>query len=206
MLKFTLLNEKVCIDPNIKMIDEFNDILLHGKKVKDDNLAFRMLLYVFYCCDLSDDNLMRDVDYRLKPEQAMVRAFQGKKKKFTKVEEALIEAAMDAYNFFNETSAERAVLAIDKKIDEARTVLEETDVEIVRNTNASTGAISFVSNESILNNLAKSIGDLMTLKISISNAAKKLETSGRVRGNKGSSLIERGNLVRKSEDIVATDE
>jgi superfamily I DNA and RNA helicase len=145
MLKFTLLNEKVCIDPNIKMIDEFNDILLHGKKVKDDNLAFRMLLYVFYCCDLSDDNLMRDVDYRLKPEQAMVRAFQGKKKKFTKVEEALIEAAMDAYNFFNETSAERAVLAIDKKIDEARTVLEETDVEIVRNTNASTGAISFGS-------------------------------------------------------------
>jgi hypothetical protein len=109
---------------------------------------------------------------------------------------------MDAYNFFNETSAERAVIAIDKKIDEARTTLESTDVEIVRNTNASTGAITFTSNETILGNLAKQIGELMTLKLNIANTAKKIENTGRVRGNKGSSLIERGNLVRKADDTI----
>jgi len=159
-----------------------------------------MLIYVYYCCDLSEDNIMRDLDYRMKPEQAMVRAFAGKKDKFTAEEQKLIDAAIDAYNFFNETSAERAVLAIDKKIDEARTKLEEEEIEIIRNVNESTGVVSFASNETILSKLAENIGKLMTLKISVMNAAKKMENSGRVRGNKGSSLIERGSLVRRRDN------
>jgi hypothetical protein len=200
MLKFTVHNSKVCIDPNIVLIEEFNNILAYGKKKKSEDLGNRMLIYVYYCCDLSEDNIMRDLDYRMKPEQAMVRAFAGKKDKFTAEEQKLIDAAIDAYNFFNETSAERAVLAIDKKIDEARTKLEEEEIEIIRNVNESTGVVSFASNETILSKLAENIGKLMTLKISVMNAAKKMENSGRVRGNKGSSLIERGSLVRRRDN------
>jgi hypothetical protein len=199
MLKFTVLNEKVCIDPNILLIEEFENILEHGKKVKDEDLALRILLYIFYCCDLTEDNPMRDIDYRLKPEQAMSRAFRNKKTGFTKVESALVEAGIEAYNFFNETSAERAILAIDKKIDEARTALENNDIQIVRNEDDS-GKVSFVSNEGILSKLAENIGKMMTLKLSISNAAKKMENTGRVRGGKGSSLLERGNLIRKASE------
>lgn len=200
MLKFTVHNSKVCIDPNIILIEEFNNILAYGEKKKSEDLGNRMLIYVYYCCDLSEDNIMRDLDYRMKPEQAMVRAFSGKKDKFTEQEQKLIDAAIDAYNFFNETSAERAVLAIDKKIDEARTKLEEEEIEIIRNVNESTGVVSFASNETILSKLAENIGKLMTLKISVMNAAKKMENSGRVRGNKGSSLIERGSLVRRRDN------
>jgi len=201
MLKFTVYNGKVCIDPNIILIEEFSNILDYGKKKKSEDLANRMLVYVFYCCDLTEANPMRDLDYRMKPEQSMSRAFSGKKDKFTDEERLLIDAAIDAYNFFNETSAERAVLAIDKKIDEARTALEENDIEIIRNINESNGTVSFASNETILSKLAENIGKLMTLKISVMNAAKKMETSGRVRGGKGSSLIERGGtLIRKRTD------
>ena len=146
MLKFTVLNEQVLLDPNIIMIEEFKNLYDYGEKI-ESNLGSRFLLYVFY--------------------------------------------------FFNETSAERAILAMDKKIDEARTVLEETDIEIIKNIKATDGTISYASNETILGNLSKRIGDLMTLKIQISNSAKKLENSGRVRGGKGSSLIERGNHIRR---------
>jgi len=201
MLKFTVLNENVCIDPNIAVIEEFNNILTYGRNMENEELGLRMLLYVFYCCDLSDDNPMRDLDYRMKEEQAMIRAFRKLgKKSFNKRERDLIDEAIDAYNFFNETSAERAVLAIDAKIDEARTKLTEMEVEVIRNVNENTGVVSFASNENIMSNLAKQIGEMMTLKVSITNAAKKLENAGRVRGGKGSSLIERGNLVRREED------
>jgi hypothetical protein len=199
MLKFQVYNNKVCIDPSIILLEEFSNILAYGKKEKNEDLANRMLLYVFFCCDLTEDNFMRDLDYRLKPEQAMARAFSGTIKKFDDTQKDLIDAAIDAYNFFNETSAERAVLAIDKKIDEARTIMETTDIEIVRN-QKDNGEVSFASNETILFKLAENIGKLMTLKLSVAAAAKKMENSGRVRGGKGSSLLERGGLIQKPDD------
>jgi hypothetical protein len=199
MLKFTVHNSKVCMDPSVVLLEEFSTILAYGKKKKDEDLANRMLLYIFFCCDLTDDNFMRDIDFRQKPEQALMRAFAGKKDKFTSDEQDLIDAGIAAYNFFNETSAERAVLAIDKKIDEARTVLETTEIEIVRN-QKDNGEVSFASNETILSKLATNIGALMTLKLSVMNAAKKMENTGRVRGGKGSSLLERGGLIQRPED------
>jgi len=200
MLKFSVYNQKVCIDPSIVLLEEFSNIIDYGKKKKDEDLGNRMLIYVFFCCDLTESNFMRDLDYRQKPQQAMMRAFAGKKTKFTQAEQDLIDAAIDAYNFFNETSAERAVLAIDKKIEEARTTLETTDIEIIRNINETSGVVTFASNEPILSKLAENIGKLMTLKISVMNAAKKMENTGRVRGGKGSSLLERGGLIQKPED------
>jgi len=196
MLKFTVLNEQVLLDPNIIMIDEFKSLYDYGEKI-EATMGSRFLLYVFYCCDLTPSNPMKDIDYRVKEAQAMSRAFRNVKKSFPAKERVMVDAAIDAYNFFNETSAERAILAMDKKIDEARTVLEETDIEIIKNIKATDGTISYASNETILGNLSKRIGDLMTLKIQISNSAKKLENSGRVRGGKGSSLIERGNHIRR---------
>jgi isoaspartyl peptidase/L-asparaginase-like protein (Ntn-hydrolase superfamily) len=187
------------MDPSVVLLEEFSTILAYGKKKKDEDLANRMLLYIFFCCDLTDDNFMRDIDFRQKPEQALMRAFAGKKDKFTSDEQDLIDAGIAAYNFFNETSAERAVLAIDKKIDEARTVLETTEIEIVRN-QKDNGEVSFASNETILSKLATNIGALMTLKLSVMNAAKKMENTGRVRGGKGSSLLERGGLIQRPED------
>jgi hypothetical protein len=199
MLKFQVYNGKVCIDPSIVLLEEFSNILAYGKKKKNEDLANRMLLYVFFCCDLTEDNFMRDLDYRLKPEQALARAFAGQIKKLDQEQQDLIDAAIDAYNFFNETSAERAILAVDKKIDEARTVLENTEIEIVRN-QKDNGEVSFASNETILSKLATNIGNLMTLKLTVMNAAKKMENTGRVRGGKGSSLLERGGLIQKPED------
>ena len=200
MLKFLVHNERVVVDVNILTMDEFLTLYKYGEGV-EDGYGSRLLLYVFYCCDLSSDNPMKDIDFRRKPGQALSRAFKGTKtKKFTAKETKMVDAAIDIYNFFNETSAERAILAMDRKIDEARTVLEEEEIEIVRNVKVADGTVTFASNETIIGNLAKRIGELMVLKIQITNSAKKLENAGRVRGGKESSLAERGTLIRTVGD------
>jgi hypothetical protein len=194
MLKFTIQNQQVVLDPNVALIEEFQAVLNYDKKDKD--LGNRMLLYVYYCCDLTADNPMRDLDYREKPGQAMSRAFQNKKKDFTPGEKKVVTAAMEAYNYFNETAGERSLLALDQKIDEIRTILENTEPEIIRNL-ADNGSVTFSSNDKILSSFAKQIQDLMNMKIAIAEASKKLENTGRVRGDKKSSILERGGLLRK---------
>ena len=96
MLKFTIFQGKVLPDPNIEMLEEFRAIIEYGKNKGDEDLANRMLLYVYWCCDLTPDNPMRDIDYRLKEEQALSRSLgKHKKKTYNKTEMSLIEAAMD---------------------------------------------------------------------------------------------------------------
>ena len=112
MLKFVLNRDKVILDKNIVLIDEFNNILKYAEKKKKPELGNSMLLYVYFCCDLTDDNFLKDTDYRIKPQQALIRAFKDKDYKFTKEENKLIEAAIDAYNFFNESAGERAEIAM----------------------------------------------------------------------------------------------
>jgi len=202
MLKFVVNRDKVVLDKNIILIDEFNDIIKFGLKKKNEELSNSLLLYVFFCCDLTEENFMKDVDFRQKPTQAKSRAFKNKDYKFSKEEEKLVNAAIDAYNFFNETASERSDIALDKKIDEARVMLEETALEVIRNTNPQTGEVKFVSNESIITKIAEQIESLMSLKLKIKTTATKILSTSRVKGDKGSSLIERGVFV----SLAKTDE
>jgi hypothetical protein len=194
MLKFTTKGDSVILDKNILLTEEFTSILEHYKKAKNPDKGLKVLLYVYLCCDMSEDNFMKDLDFRQKPQQATLRCFKDAKHKFTAKEQELVDAAIDAYSFFNETAGDRAELAIDKKIDEARIKLEETELEIVRNTNDASGAVSFSSNNKILSEIAKDIDALMSLKLKIRETASKIKNTGRVRGDKGSSLIERNTF------------
>lgn len=193
-LKFTILNNKVLVDPNITLLKEFADIIEYGKSKKDEKIAFDMLLYIYYCCDLTSDNPFKDVDYRLKEEQAYARIF-GKKKLLAK-EKALIESGMDAYNFFNENALERAGLAYDKKIDEIRSLLDEVVPEVHPVMDESGEIDKYVSNDKIIASFSKQLNEMAVYKLKAMETAKKIENTGRVRGNKGSSLIERGGLRR----------
>jgi hypothetical protein len=203
MLKFVLNRDKVVLDKNIILLEEFNNIVKYGIKKKNEELANSMLLYIFFCCDLTEDNPMRDVDFRQKPQQAKSRSFKDKAIKLSKEEEKLLDAGIDAYNFFNETSGERSEMALDKKIDEARVKLQETELEVIRNVNPTTMEVKFTSNESIITKIAEQIDSLMTLKLKMKQTALKIQNTSRVKGGKGSSMIERGtfkNLVNTSDE------
>ncbi len=213
MLTFTLKEGKVVVDPRMAMIQEFTDIMEYGEKAKEPTLGNRMLLYIFYCCDLSNNNPMRDIDYRLKEEQAMNRALGPiNKKKFTVKEKKMIDAGVDAYNFFNENSLERATMTYDQKIDEIRSLLDKVQPEVhaqhethlceacqATHMTDSSHTIEevmeitgYVSNEKIIASFMKQLSDATTYSLKAAETSKKRENVGRVRGEKGSSLIERG--------------
>ena len=191
MLKFTIFEGKLTLSPSMIMIEEFTNIL---EKAKSKEHAFKLLLYVYYCCDLSDENPMRDIDHREKEAQALKRAMGKDFKKFNAKELALLGPAMDAYNYLNETPIERATLSFDMKIDQIRTFLDNTVPEMERVLDEDGALEKFVSNDKIISGFSKQLVDLTTYKLTAMNAAKKMEAAGRVRGGKGSSMIERGTF------------
>lgn len=215
MLRFTINNGKVVIDPTLMMIKEFTDILDYAEEKNNKELGNQMLMYIFLCCDLTDSNPNRDVDHRMKRDQALSRAFNAKDKKFLKKEESLIDAAIDAYNFFNETAIERATLAYDQKIDEIRSLMERTEPEMhaIQEThmceycaelnpegvNRIEEISKYVSNAVDLEKFAKLLNEMATYKLKSMETAKRIENTGRVRGNKGSSMIERGVFLGKKK-------
>ena len=202
MITFTLLNGKLVIDPIIIMIQEFTDILEYGESKNNKDLGFRMLLYIFYCCDLTNNNPMKDVDHREKPRQAMVRALGPlKKNSFTKAEQKLIDSGLDAYNYFNEDALERSALVQQKKINEISDLLDKTEPFIQVVHDIDTGEMDkVVTNQSAIAGFVKQLDLLAIGMLKAKETAKKVENVGRVRGSKGSSMIERG-VFRDDEKI-----
>jgi len=194
MLKFTVLDNKVVPDSTTLMIQEFVDIIAYGKKKKNPELANRMLLYIFWCCDLTQSNPMHDVDFREKEKQAFARAFASFKnmEAFDPEQRELIDNGISAYNYFNETSIERAVIAYDNKIDEIRTALNEIQPQIYTIVDEDGQVEKFVSNDKIIESYAKQLKEMTNYKLAALETAKKIENTGRVRAGKSSSLMERG--------------
>lgn len=199
-ITFTLLNGQLVVDPTLVMVKEFTDIIEYGEKKKNVNLGHRMLLYVFYCCDLTSNNPMKDVDYREKEQQAMVRALGPlKKTKLTKKEEELIDAAIDAYNYLNEDALERSSNVQQRKIDEIGDLLDRTKpfIETVHDDEGNLDKV--VTNEKAIAGFVKQLELLAVGMLKAKETAKKVENVGRVRGGKGSSIIERGGFRRDGE-------
>jgi len=199
MLRFTIVDGfKVVPDATLAMVQEFLDIVEYSKKIKQPDLANRVLLYIFWCCDLTPHNPMRDVDFREKEKQAFNRAFNGTEiKKLEGELKDLVDAGIEAYNYFNETSIERAVIAYDNKIDEIRTALQDTRPEIHTILDENNQVAKYVSNDKIIESYAKQLKDMTNYKLAALETAKKIENTGRVRASKSSSLMERGVLTRK---------
>ncbi len=101
---------------------------------------------------------------------------------------------MDAYNFFNETSIERAGMTYDQKIDEITEFLSQEKPRLEEVLDEEGMLLRFVSNDKVIGNFAKQISEFTTYKLRAIETAKKIENTGRVRGDKGSSIIERGSF------------
>lgn len=199
-ITFTLLQGQLVVDPTLVMVKEFTDILEYGEKKKKPDLGQRMLLYVFYCCDLTSNNPMKDVDYREKEQQAMVRALGSiKKDSFTKPEKLLIDSAIDAYNYFNEDALERSSNVQQRKIDEIGELLDNTKPFIETVTDDEGNLDKVVTNEKAIAGFVKQLELLAVGMLKAKETAKKVENVGRVRGGKGSSIIERGGFRRDDQ-------
>jgi hypothetical protein len=173
---------------------EFTDILdkYPGGRGMD------MLLHIFYCCELSNDNPYVNVDFLIKEKSSAARVF-GKGNVFTQEEIADIHTGFNTYNFFNETAVERGGNTFDDKIDEIRSLLAKTK-PVIHTVFDADGAIEkFVSNDKILDSFAAQINKYATYKLAAIKTASQIQGAGRIRGGKSSSAIEAG-LFNEEDD------
>ena len=194
MLKFTISRGKVVLDKSVILVKEFTDILAKYPGDKGMN----MLLHIFYCCELSDDNMYKNVNFLLKEKSSQARIF-GKKHIFTEEEAMYIHNGFNAYNFFNETAVERGGNTFDDKIDEISSLLAKTKPVIHTVLDAEGNIDKFVANDKILDSFAAQINKYAGYKLASIKTATQIQGAGRIRGNKSSSAIEAGLFEEDKE-------
>ena len=189
MLKFTIVNNKIALDPNIIVLEELNNLykLPRGNK----------LLQVIYFMHSRDiDNPFRDLDQITIAENVISAVFKKKtlgelkldteeKKNYTQAEKTFIK--------YNLTSEARLEKAIDKKLDEISIMLNET-VPTIEESITKSGEVKFNTNLNIILNLFTKIETIMKSKTVLQNAIRKQEGSGRVKGGGTTSFREMGTL------------
>jgi len=171
------------------MFKEFVDIW-NNDRSKSKVKANRMLAFIFYLCDITEENPLRDVAASEKESEAMFRAFHVRSKKFVKKEEHLLEQGIKLYINLNMTPEERLLHTFDDKAKELSQVLELTVPETV--TNVENGVVSFASNSKIITNALSKLSKIRSNREKIVSYIRKETITSRVRGDLALSPLVRG--------------
>lgn len=107
----------------------------------------------------------------------------------------LITDGLKAYVKAYESPEVRMVRIFNDKIDQIRKLVKDTNPEIVKTTNPTTGAVSFSSNVDILTKSMEKIDSLMATKERLeAKIRRESEGKGSVRGGKKPSRLERKSM------------
>lgn len=204
MIKFTFRKEKLIHTPQVFLFKDFTNILDNDKS-QSRLKSNRMFLYVFYMCDLTGDNPVRD-DGDSKPANALFRAFGNHDKiKLTQVDKALLVKAMDTYIKYNETAEERLLTTFDLKSVAIRETLNEKTPEACEND--IDGVVTFVSNSKIITSALTDLNDIKTKRELIVSSIRREALSSKVRGSRKLSPLSKGDiLLHKDSDAVFENE
>jgi hypothetical protein len=189
--QFTFRKEKIVTDAVFFMFDEFVNIWKWDKS-KDKKKAHKMFYFIFLLCDLTEKNPLKDTPAHKKEEEALHRVYRSREHTFTKKELELLKPAVDCYIKYNEMSEERILFSFDKKAEQLRTVLEDTDFETYEN--IVDGVSSFVSNSDIITSGLKELDAVKKLKASVVASIKKDAMSQKVRGQQTLSPLSKGSI------------
>jgi hypothetical protein len=195
-IKLNFKNDKLIIDVNFLQLEEFT--LIKEYYGKDKTKLDKMFLYMFYMYSLSEENDFRDLDSRVKGEQAVYRIWKTREAipPFNKKEAKLFENAVDAYVLFSSTEEERMVSEIDRKIEQIRETVKNTKPRIVEQTNDKTGEIKFVTNMEILNKAINSIPTILETKEKLISSMKKQSFNTRNRGGRSQTSFREKGLLK----------
>jgi len=196
-IRLDFKDDKLIIDVNFIMIDEFMKVKKYYNKSKQKVALDKAFLYIFFMYSLDEKNVFRDTDSRVKKEQVIYRVWKKKLEEppVTKEEMKLIEDAAEAYIFFSTTEEERTIEEIDRKMEQIRYTIKNTKPKIMEQTNPNTGITSFVSNVDIINKAIKELPTLLEVKEKLIASMKRQSMSLRNKGGRTrTSFRERGLL------------
>lgn len=193
MLRFTIVNNKVVLDPNIVLLMPLSDLYVEKRGPK-------LLQVIYYIHSRHPDNPFRDLDQITIEENVMRAVFNKgtwKELKITAREKKLYKAAEDLFLKHNTTPESRLERAIDRKLDEVSKLLNDTD-PVIEESITKSGETKFNSNLTIILNLFSKIETIMKSKKILQNSIMKQEASGKIRGGGTTSFREMGVLETKS--------
>lgn len=181
MIKFTMKDGRLQMDHTFLMVPEFVEIW-ESDKTKDKKSAHKLLFYIYLMCDLGDECPTKDLDQSVKDSQCRFMAYGSKDYEFNNKELKLQIKGLAAYTLLNEVAEERILKTYDAKIDQLRTLLENTTPVIYENTNESNGVVSFSTNIEIINKALKEISNLVKAKHDLRQTVLAGFSAGHVRG------------------------
>ena len=103
MIRFQFRNNQIIMSPELLIFKEFRDILTNF----NEPVKSKLFKFIYYMCDLSPENQVRDEVEDKKFEAAFQYTFGTKKKEFSDKELEHVDAAMNCYNKYNNTAEER---------------------------------------------------------------------------------------------------
>jgi len=192
MLKFTIVKNKIVVDPNIILFKDLGDLyeLPRGEK---------LLQVIYYIHSRDVDNPFRDLD-KITIEENVVMAVFNKKGirelKLSTKEGKLYANAKKLFLKHNTTSESRLESSIDKKLDEISRLLDTTEPTIEESVTSS-GEVKFNTNLTIILNLFSKIESIMKSKSVLQNIIMKQESKGKIKGGGTTSFREMGILNKK---------
>lgn len=188
MLDFTIVKDKIVLDPNIILFDELHDLY------KDKKYGLDLLRVIYYRHSRSASNPFRDIDSAVKESNIIQRVFRTRSLKDLKLSTAVkkkFEAAEKVYMEHNDTSESRLMKSMDRKMDQMATLLDDTDPTIEESVTKS-GETKFNTNLTIMLNLFSKIDTILKNKSMLENSILKKEGAGRVKGGGTTSFRELG--------------
>ena len=192
MIRFTIVKNKIVLDPNIVLFKDLHDLykLPRGEK---------FLQVIYYMYSREGDNPFKNVSQIVLEEnvlQAVFHKASWEELEATDKEEKAYDKAKDIFIKYNETSESRLEKSMNKKLDEISKMMDDTEPAIERNFTKS-GEIKFTSNLGIILSMFTKIETIMKGKAVLQNAIMKQEAAGRVKGGGTTSFRERGMLDKK---------
>lgn len=187
MIKFTIVNGKIVLDPNIVLFDELSTLY----KAKDGP---KYLQVIYYLHSTDTDNPFRDLDPFVLEENVLMVVFKKPKfkdLKMTAAQKTLFTAAEKLFLKYNSTPEKRLLKSIDKKMDEITVMLDE-NAPVIEESVTNSGETKFNTNLTIMLNAFTKIETIMKSKTLLQNSIMKAEGAGRTKGGGTTSFRERG--------------
>jgi hypothetical protein len=206
LLQFIQSKGRVLVDPKSLILAALNDIWNYDES-PDKDLANKMLTYMALVAQIDPSLPFYGSDHEEVRYLAKSQVFRAMDYQFTEEEEIMIENAIDVYIKENEMADERMLQTINRKIDEMRKEIDTQTMEVVRNVNNVSGAVTFATNFAIITKAMREIDPILDVR---DNLIVRLETAKskgnrRVKADRRPSFLEtQMEKLVKAQQVATT--
>lgn len=205
MLKYTMVNHRVTIDPMSLTLEPLRLLWVADKsKIKED--AVMHLTYIHIVSQIDPDAPFSKSDPNDISALARKEIFGDFGYTFSgKFNEKFMEETVVSYQLAFETAEECAVRTFNKKIYQIQKKIDETDIIIKESTIR--GATTFVSNFTIINKMMQDLTKITKARDELEASIVRGSSRGDVKGQRKLSFLEkRRRDMNKVREDVGDDE